>query len=173
MLWQGRREPETFEGPSADPRGGRMLLGGGIGTVISSFFISRCLGGASQALFNSTASAITAIWAQFDNQSATRRGIEASHVVLADTEERRGMKSSSNGDVTRKRARALHGPDYSPAAARQRPNVRSIATSRRRLHSTSVFFRQSRNAWVQEAICRGLRFIAHEVEHTCRNLLGI
>ena len=60
MLWQGRRESENVEDARGSGGGRRLVLGGGIGTVIL-VVLYLLLGGDPQALFNSTASAITAI----------------------------------------------------------------------------------------------------------------
>jgi len=51
MLWQGRRESENV-GDAPGSGGGRIVLGGGIGTVIL-VVLYLLLGGDPQALFQS------------------------------------------------------------------------------------------------------------------------
>ena len=52
MLWQGRRESENVEDARGSGGGGRIVLGGGIGTVIL-VVAYLLLGGDPQALFQS------------------------------------------------------------------------------------------------------------------------
>ena len=51
MLWQGRRESENVEDARGSGGGGRIVLGGGIGTVIL-VVAYLLLGGDPQALFS-------------------------------------------------------------------------------------------------------------------------
>jgi predicted metalloprotease len=67
MLWQGRRESENVEDVRGSGGGGRLVLGGGIGTVIL-VVLYLLLGGDPQALFNSEQAQLPQS-AQIDNQS--------------------------------------------------------------------------------------------------------
>src|SRR5438874_5681154 len=66
MLWQGQRESENVE-DARGSGGGRLVLGGGIGTVIV-VVLYLLLGGDPQALFNSQQAQLPQS-AQFDNQA--------------------------------------------------------------------------------------------------------
>jgi uncharacterized protein len=84
MLWQGRRESENVEDVRGSG-GGRLVLGGGIGTVIL-VVLYLLLGGDPQALFNSQQAQLPQS-AQVDNQAPRDEASKFVGVVLADTED--------------------------------------------------------------------------------------
>jgi len=67
MLWQGRRESDNVEDARGSGGGGRIVLGGGIGTVIL-VVLYLLRGGNPQALFNSQQAQLPQS-AQFDNHA--------------------------------------------------------------------------------------------------------
>jgi len=85
MLWQGRRESENVEDARGSGGGGRIVLGGGIGTVIL-VVLYLLLGGDLQTLFNSQQAQLPQT-AQFDNQAPRDEASKFVAVVLADTED--------------------------------------------------------------------------------------
>ena len=85
MLWQGRRESENVEDVRGSGGGRRLVLGGGIGTVIL-VVLYLLLGGDPQALFNSQQAQLPQS-AQFDNQAPRDEASKFIAVVLADTED--------------------------------------------------------------------------------------
>ena len=78
MLWQGRRESENVEDERGSSGGRRLVVSGGIGTVVL-VIIYLLLGGDPQALFNSQQGAQLSQPAQF------RRGYETGDVRQGDT----------------------------------------------------------------------------------------
>src|SRR5882757_3852929 len=85
MLWQGRRESENVE-DARGSGGGRLVLGGGIGTVIL-VVLYLLLGGDPQALFDAQQQAQVSQPAQIDNQASRDEASKFVAVVLADTED--------------------------------------------------------------------------------------
>src|SRR6267143_5675994 len=86
MLWQGRRESENLEDARGSGGGGRLVLGGGIGTVIL-VVLYLLLGGDPQALFDAQQQAQVSQPAQIDNQAPRDEASKFVAVVLADTED--------------------------------------------------------------------------------------
>jgi predicted metalloprotease len=85
MLWQGQRESENVEDARGSGGGGRIVLGGGIGTVIL-VVLYLVLGGDPQALFNSQQAQLPQT-AQYDSQAPRDDASKFVSVVLADTED--------------------------------------------------------------------------------------
>ena len=81
MLWQGQRESENVE-DARGSGGGRLVLGGGIGTVIV-VVLYLLLGGDPQALFNSQQAQLPQS-AQFDNQAPRDEASKFVAVVFDD-----------------------------------------------------------------------------------------
>src|SRR4029077_3391724 len=84
MLWQGQRESENVE-DARGSGGGRLVMGGGIGTVVL-VVLYLLLGGDPQALFNSQQAQLPQS-AQVDNQAPRDEASKFVRVVLADTED--------------------------------------------------------------------------------------
>ena len=84
MLWRGQRESENVE-DARGSGGGRLVMGGGIGTVVL-VVLYLLLGGDPQALFNSQQAQLPQS-AQVDNQAPRDEASKFVAVVLADTED--------------------------------------------------------------------------------------
>jgi uncharacterized protein len=171
MLWQGRRESENVE-DARGAGGGRLVLGGGLGTIIV-VVAYLLLGGDPQALFNSQQAQLPQT-AQYDSQTPRDEASKFVAVVLADTEdawhevfrqmgrEYQEPKLVLFTDMTQSGcgfASGATGPFYCPQD--------------RRVYIDLGFFRQ-----LQERLGAGGDFaeayvIAHEVGHHVQNLLGI
>ena len=172
MLWQGRRESENVE----DVRGSggrRLVVGGGIGTVIL-VVVYLLLGGDPQALFNSQQGVQLSQPEQIDSQGPHDEASKFVAVVLADTEDAWHEIFRQMGrqyeeprlvlftDQTRSGcgfASGASGPFYCPED--------------RRVYIDLGFYRL-----LQERLGAGGDFaqayvIAHEVGHHVQNLLGI
>jgi predicted metalloprotease len=172
MLWQGRRESDNVEDARGSGGGGRIVLGGGIGTVIL-VVAYLLLGGDPQALFQSQQAQLPQS-AQVDNQAPRDEASKFVAVVLADTEDAWNEIFRQMGrqyeeprlvlftDMTQSGcgfASGATGPFYCPQVGR--------------VYIDLGFFRQ-----LQERLGAGGDFaeayvIAHEVGHHVQNLLGI
>ena len=172
MLWQGQRESENVE-DARGSGGGRLVMGGGIGTVIL-VVLYLVLGGDPQALFNAQQQAQVSQPAQVNTQAPRDDASKFVAVVLADTEDawndvfrQMGRKYEEPRlvlftDVIQSGcgfARGATGPFYCPQD--------------RQVYIDLGFFRQ-----LQERLGAGGDFaeayvIAHEVGHHVQNLLGI
>ena len=171
MLWQGRRESENVE-DARGSGGGRLVVGGGIGTIIL-VVLYLLLGGDLQTLFNSQQAQLPQT-AQYDSQASRDEASKFVAVVLADTEdawheifrqmgreyeEPRLMLFTDMIQSGCGFASGATGPFYCPQD--------------RRVYIDLGFFRQ-----LQERLGAGGDFaeayvIAHEVGHHVQNLLGI
>ena len=173
MLWQGRRESENVEDARGSGGGGRLVMGGGIGTVIL-VVLYLVLGGDPQALFNAQQQTQVSQPAQVNTQAPRDDASKFVAVVLADTEDawndvfrQMGRKYEEPRlvlftDVIQSGcgfARGATGPFYCPQD--------------RQVYIDLGFFRQ-----LQERLGAGGDFaeayvIAHEVGHHVQKLLGI
>ena len=172
MLWQGQRESENVE-DARGSGGGRLVMGGGIGTVIL-VVLYLVLGGDPQALFNAQQQAQVSQPAQVNTQAPRDDASKFVAVVLADTEDawndvfrQMGRKYEEPRlvlftDVIQSGcgfARGATGPFYCPQD--------------RQVYIDLGFFSQ-----LQERLGAGGDFaeayvIAHEVGHHVQKLLGI
>jgi predicted metalloprotease len=172
MLWQGQRESENVE-DARGSGGGRLVMGGGIGTVIL-VVLYLVLGGDPQALFNAQQQAQVSQPAQVNTQAPRDDASKFVAVVLADTEDawndvfrQIGRKYEEPRlvlftDVIQSGcgfARGATGPFYCPQD--------------RQVYIDLGFFRE-----LQERLGAGGDFaeayvIAHEVGHHVQKLLGI
>ena len=172
MLWQGRRESENVE-DARGSGGGRLVLGGGIGTVIL-VVLYLLLGGDPQALFDAQQQAQVSQPAQIDNQAPRDEGSKLVAVVLADTED-------AWKEVFRQMGRQYEEPKLvlftdliqSGCGFASGATGPFYCPQDRRVYIDLGFFRQ-----LQERLGAGGDFaeayvIAHEVGHHVQNLLGI
>lgn len=172
MLWQGRRESENVEDARGSGGGGRIVLGGGIGTVIL-VVAYLLLGGDPQALFNSQQAQLPQA-AQFDNQAPRDEPSKFVAVVLADTED-------AWNEIFRQMGRQYQEPRLvlftdliqSGCGFASGATGPFYCPQDRRVYIDLGFFRQ-----LQERLGAGGDFaeayvIAHEVGHHVQNLLGI
>jgi predicted metalloprotease len=172
MLWQGRRESENVEDARGSGGGGRIVLGGGIGTVIL-VVLYLLLGGDLQTLFNSQQAQLPQS-AQFDNQAPRDEASKFVAVVLADTED-------AWREIFRQMGREYQEPKLvlftdliqSGCGFASGATGPFYCPEDRRVYIDLGFFRQ-----LQERLGAGGDFaeayvIAHEVEHHVQNLLGI
>ena len=172
MLWQGRRESENVEDARGSGGGGRIVLGGGIGTVIL-VVLYLLLGGDLQTLFNSQQAQLPQS-AQFDNQAPRDEASKFVGVVLADTED-------AWHEIFRQMGREYEEPRLvlftdmiqSGCGFASGATGPFYCPEDRRVYIDLGFFRQ-----LQERLGAGGDFaeayvIAHEVGHHVQNLLGI
>jgi uncharacterized protein len=172
MLWQGRRESENVEDARGSGGGGRIMLGGGIGTVIL-VVLYLLLGGDPQALFNSQQAQLPES-AQYDSQAPRDEASKFVAVVLADTED-------AWNEVFRQMGREYQEPRLvlftdmiqSGCGFASGATGPFYCPQDRRVYIDLGFFRQ-----LQERLGAGGDFaeayvIAHEVGHHVQNLLGI
>ena len=172
MLWQGRRESENVE-DARGSGGGRLVLGGGIGTVIL-VVLYLVLGGDPQALFDSQQQAQVSQPAQVDNQAPRDEASKFVAVVLADTED-------AWNEIFRQMGREYEEPklvlftDLIQSGCRFASGATGpfYCPQDRRVYIDLGFYRL-----LQERLGAGGDFaqayvIAHEVGHHVQNLLGI
>jgi uncharacterized protein len=172
MLWQGRRESENVEDARGSGGGGRLVLGGGIGTVIL-VVLYLVLGGDPQALFNSQQAQLPET-AQYGSQAPRDEASKFVAVVLADTED-------AWNEIFRQMGREYEEPRLvlftdmiqSGCGFASGATGPFYCPEDRRVYIDLGFFRQ-----LQERLGAGGDFaeayvIAHEVGHHVQNLLGI
>jgi predicted metalloprotease len=172
MLWQGRRESENVEDARGSGGGGRIMLGGGIGTVVL-VVLYLLLGGDPQALFNSQQAQLPES-AQYDSQAPRDEASKFVRVVLADTED-------AWNEVFRQMGRQYQEPRLvlftdmiqSGCGFASGATGPFYCPQDRQVYIDLGFFRQ-----LQDRLGAGGDFaeayvIAHEVGHHVQNLLGI
>jgi uncharacterized protein len=171
MLWQGQRESENVE-DARGSGGGRLVMGGGIGTVVL-VVLYLVLGGDPQALFNSQQAQLPQS-AQVDNQAPRDEASKFVAVVLADTED-------AWKEVFRQMGREYQEPRLvlftdmiqSGCGFASGATGPFYCPQDRSVYIDLGFFRQ-----LQERLGAGGDFaeayvIAHEVGHHVQKLLGI
>jgi hypothetical protein len=172
MLWQGQRESENVE-DARGSGGGRLVMGGGIGTVIL-VVLYLVLGGDPQALFNAQQQAQVSQPAQVNTQAPRDDASKFVAVVLADTED-------AWNDVFRQMGRKYEEPRLvlftdviqSGCGFASGATGPFYCPQDRQVYIDLGFFRQ-----LQERLGAGGDFaeayvIAHEVGHHVQKLLGI
>ena len=172
MLWQGQRESENVE-DARGSGGGRLVMGGGIGTVVL-VVLYLLLGGDPQALFDAQQQAQVSQPAQVDNQAPRDEASKFVAVVLADTED-------AWNEVFRQMGREYQEPRLvlftdmiqSGCGFASGATGPFYCPQDRRVYIDLGFFRQ-----LQERLGAGGDFaeayvIAHEVGHHVQKLLGI
>jgi predicted metalloprotease len=172
MLWQGQRESENVEDARGSGGGGRLVMGGGIGTVVL-VVLYLLLGGDPQALFNSQQAQLPQS-AQVDNQAPRDEASKFVRVVLADTED-------AWKEVFRQMGREYQEPRLvlftdmiqSGCGFASGATGPFYCPQDRQVYIDLGFFRQ-----LQERLGAGGDFaeayvIAHEVGHHVQKLLGI
>jgi predicted metalloprotease len=172
MLWQGQRESENVE-DARGSGGGRLVMGGGIGTVIL-VVLYLVLGGDPQALFNAQQQAQVSQPAQVNTQAPRDDASKFVAVVLADTED-------AWNDVFRQMGRKYEEPRLvlftdviqSGCGFAKGATGPFYCPQDRQVYIDLGFFRQ-----LQERLGAGGDFaeayvIAHEVGHHVQKLLGI
>src|SRR4051794_599481 len=172
MLWQGQRESENVE-DARGSGGGRLVMGGGIGTVVL-VVLYLLLGGDPQALFNAQEQAQVSQPAQVNTQAPRDDASKFVAVVLADTED-------AWNDVFRQMGRKYEEPRLvlftdliqSGCGFARGATGPFYCPQDRQVYIDLGFFRQ-----LQERLGAGGDFaeayvIAHEVGHHVQKLLGI
>jgi uncharacterized protein len=172
MLWQGRRESDNVEDARGSGGGGRLVLGGGIGTVVL-VVLYLLLGGDPQALFNSQQAQLPQT-AQYDSQAPRDEASKFVAVVLANTED-------AWNEIFRQMGREYQEPRLvlftdmiqSGCGFASGATGPFYCPQDRRVYIDLGFFRE-----LQQRLGAGGDFaeayvIAHEVGHHVQNLLGI
>jgi len=172
MLWQGQRESENVE-DARGSGGGRLVMGGGIGTVVL-VVLYLLLGGDPQALFNAQQQAQVSQPAQVNSQAPRDDASKFVAVVLADTED-------GWNDVFRQMGRQYEEPRLvlftdliqSGCGFARGATGPFYCPQDRQVYIDLGFFRE-----LQERLGAGGDFaeayvIAHEVGHHVQKLLGI
>jgi hypothetical protein len=172
MLWQGQRESENLE-EARGSGGGRLVMSGGIGTVIL-VVLYLVMGGDPQALFNAQQQVQVPQTAQIDNHAPRDEASKFVAVVLADTED-------AWNEVFRQMGRKYEEPRLvlftdmiqSGCGFASGATGPFYCPQDRRVYIDLGFFRQ-----LQERLGAGGDFaeayvIAHEVGHHVQKLLGI
>jgi predicted metalloprotease len=172
MLWQGRRESENVDDARGSGGGGRIVLGGGIGTVIL-VVLYLLLGGDLQTLFNSQQAQLPQS-AQFDNQAPRDEASKFVAVVLADTED-------AWNEIFRQMGREYEEPRLvlftdmiqSGCGFASGATGPFYCPEDRRVYIDLGFFRQLQERLGARGDFAEAYVIAHEVGHHVQNLLGI
>jgi predicted metalloprotease len=172
MLWQGRRESDNVEDARGSGGGGRLVLGGGIGTVVL-VVLYLLLGGDPQALFNSQQAQLPQT-AQYDSQAPRDEASKFVAVVLAATED-------AWNEIFRQMGREYQEPRLvlftdmiqSGCGFASGATGPFYCPQDQRVYIDLGFFRE-----LQQRLGAGGDFaeayvIAHEVGHHVQNLLGI
>jgi uncharacterized protein len=172
MLWQGQRESGNVE-DARGSGGGRLVMGGGIGTVVL-VVLYLLLGGDPQALFNAQEQAQVSQPAQVNTQAPRDDASKFVAVVLADTED-------AWSDVFRQMGRKYEEPRLvlftdliqSGCGFARGATGPFYCPQDRQVYIDLGFFRQ-----LQERLGAGGDFaeayvIAHEVGHHVQKLFGI
>src|SRR5947208_4201764 len=172
MLWQGRRESENVEDARGSGGGGRLVLGGGIGTVVL-VVLYLVLGGDPQALFNSQQAQLPQS-AQFDSQAPRDEASKFVAVVLADTED-------AWHQIFRQMGREYEEPKLVLFSNQTRSGCGFASTASgpfycpedRRVYIDLAFYKTLRDRFGAPGDFAQAYVIAHEVGHHVQNLLGI
>jgi predicted metalloprotease len=172
MLWQGRRESENVDDARGSGGGGRIVLGGGIGTVIL-VVLYLLLGGDLQTLFNSQQAQLPQS-AQFDNQAPRDEASKFVAVVLAATED-------AWNEIFRQMGREYEEPRLvlftdmiqSGCGFASGATGPFYCPEDRRVYIDLGFFRQLQERLGARGDFAEAYVIAHEVGHHVQNLLGI
>jgi uncharacterized protein len=172
MLWQGRRESENVEDARGSGGGGRIALGGGIGTVIL-VVLYLLLGGDPQALFNSQQAQLSQT-AQYDSQAPRDEASKFAAVVLADTED-------AWQEIFRQMGREYEEPKLvlftdmiqSGCGFASGATGPFYCPEDRRVYIDLGFFRELQGRLGAGGDFAEAYVIAHEVGHHVQNLLGI
>jgi predicted metalloprotease len=173
MLWQGRRESDNVEDARGSGGGGRIALGGGIGTVIL-VVAYLLLGGDPQALFQSQQQAQLPESAQYDSQAPRDEASKFVAVVLADTED-------AWNEIFRQMGRQYEEPRLvlftdmiqSGCGFASGATGPFYCPQDRRVYIDLGFFRELQNRLGAGGDFAEAYVIAHEVGHHVQNLLGI
>src|SRR3954452_25033155 len=171
MLWQGQRESENVD-DARGSGGGRLVLGGGIGTVVL-VVLYLVLGGDPQALFNSQQAQLPQS-AQFDSQAPRDEASKFVAVVLADTEDawhtifRQMGREYEEPKLVLFSDQTRSGCGFASAASEP-----FYCPEDRRLYIDLAFYRMLRDKFGAPGDFAQAYVIAHEVGHHVQNLLGI
>jgi uncharacterized protein len=172
MLWQGRRESDNVEDARGSGAGGRIVLGGGIGTVIL-VVLYLLLGGDLQTLFNSQQAQLPQT-AQYDSQAPRDEASKFVAVVLADTED-------AWNEIFRQMGREYEEPRLvlftdmiqSGCGFASGATGPFYCPQDRRVYIDLGFFRELQGRLGAGGDFAEAYVIAHEVGHHVQNLLGI
>jgi len=172
MLWQGRRESDNVEDARGSGAGGRIVLGGGIGTVIL-VVLYILLGGDLQTLFNSQQAQLPQT-AQYDSQAPRDEASKFVAVVLADTED-------AWNEIFRQMGREYEEPRLvlftdmiqSGCGFASGATGPFYCPQDRRVYIDLGFFRELQGRLGAGGDFAEAYVIAHEVGHHVQNLLGI